>query len=270
MSLSPEAGNVYLPNLLSLLQSKNNSSQDLDQKAVDRLYHQNIGTFIAGHGFVTVIPDYRLVNMDPDPNYVSHAERDALWPSGAEDVVLSIKWAAENLSDIADTDTIFAMGHSAGANHLATSVLLPQLIPSNPDLLQRLKKVVTLSATFDYIHSREQRKFAWSRYFGGFEKIEERCPTGLVRSLKEGDARFLPALLCLHASRDHFGAIDPQQRFWEGWAGKGGQGQMREVPGKEHNHMSTICGVGSRDEEVERWLVDVLKWCMDDETIQCS
>ena len=167
MSLSPEAGNVYLPDLIPLLQSKDNPELTADPTSIDRLYHQNMGTFIAAHGFVAVVPDYRLVNMDPNPNYVFQKDRDALWPSGSEDVALSMKWAVENLSDMADTDTIFAMGHSAGANHLATSILLPQFIPSDPELLSRLKKAVTLSATFDYIHSREQRKFAWSRYFGG-------------------------------------------------------------------------------------------------------
>jgi acetyl esterase/lipase len=264
MSLSPEAGNVYLPDLLSLLQSKDNPTLSSDPKAIDRLYHQNIGTFIANHGFVTVIPDYRLVNMDPDPNYDFQVDRDALWPSGAEDIMLSVKWAAENFSDVADTETIFAMGHSAGANHLATSILLPQFIPSHPNLMKSLKKVVTLSATFDYIHSREQRKFTWSRYFGGFEMIEERCPTGLARELNNNAALVLPELLCLHARKDHFGAIDPQKRFWDAWVERGGRGVIREVAGKEHNHMSTIYGVGSGDEEVERWLEDVLEWCIGD------
>jgi acetyl esterase/lipase len=262
MSLSPESGNVYLPNLISLLQSKDNPEGTADPKSIDSLYHQNIGTFIAAHGFVAVVPDYRLVNMDPNPNYDFQVDRDALWPSGAEDVKLSMKWAANNLSGIADTGTIFAMGHSAGANHLVTSVLLPQFIPSDPELLSRLKKVVTLSATFDYIHSREQRKFAWSRYFGSFEMIGERCPTALARTLNDGDARELPGLLCLHARRDHFGAIDPQRRFWGAWVEKGGRGEMKAVTGKEHNHMSTIYGVGSGDDEVEQWLVDVLAWCL--------
>ena len=263
MSLSPEAKNVYLPDLLTLLQSQEKFEKNLDSKSLDHLYHQNIGTFIASQGLVAVIPDYRLVNMDPNPDYDFREDRDALWPSGAEDVTLSLEWAAKNLSDIADTETIFAMGHSAGANHLASSILLPQLVPSYPELLRKVKKVVTLSATFDYIHSREQRKFAWSRYFGGFELIAERCPTGLVRSLRNGGATGLPKLLCLHARRDHFGAIDPQKRFWDGWTEKSGRGEMREVPGTEHNHMSTICGVGSGDKEVEQWLVDVLRWCLD-------
>jgi acetyl esterase/lipase len=156
------------------------------------------------------------------------------------------------------------MGHSAGANHLATSILLPQFIPSHPKILRNLKKVVTLSANFDYyVHSREQRKFAWPRYFWGFELIGERCPTGLVKSLKDGDANDLPELLCLHARRDRLGAIDQQKRFWNGWAEKGGHGEMREVPGKGHNHMSTICGVGSGHEEAERWLGDAIRWCLD-------
>jgi acetyl esterase/lipase len=138
--LSPEAGNVYLPELASILQSQNIPQFLQDPKSIDRIYHQNIGTFIASHGFVTVIPDYRLVNM----SFSSlNLETDALFPSGAEDVTLSLKWSIENLSHIADTETVFAMGHSAGANHLASAILLPQFIPSHPALLSSLKRWIT-------------------------------------------------------------------------------------------------------------------------------
>lgn len=264
MSLLSSSGQtVYLPDLASLLSSQDISELKEDPKTIDRLYHQNVGTFIASRGFVCVIPDYRLVNMNVE--YIFNEETEALFPSGAEDVTLSMKWAAKNLSDIADTETIFAMGHSAGANHLATAVLLPEFIPSDPEIMKRLRKWVTLSATFDYIHSREQRKVAWSRYFGGFERIGERCPTALVRGLREGEAERLPDLLCLHARRDHFGAIDPQKRFWESWVEKGGRGFMEVVRGVSHNHMSTIYGVGCGDEEVEEWLVSVLRRCLEGE-----
>ena len=40
---------------------------------------------------------------------------------------------------------------------------------------------------------------------------------------------------------------------------------MKAVAGKKDNHMSTIYGVGSGDIEVEQWLVDVLRWCLDEE-----
>jgi len=256
--LSPQGQTMYLPNLASLLESQQVLELEKDPTAIDRLYHQNIGTFLASHGFVAVIPDYRLVNMNP--GYEFNPENDAIFPSGAEDVTLSMKWAVHNLSEIADTETVFAMGHSAGANHLATAILLPNFIPADLELMSRLKKWCTLSATFDYIHSREQRRVAWSRYFGGFERIKERCPTALVRGLREGEAGRLPDLLCLHAKRDHFGAVDPQGRFWDAWVEKGGQGRMEVVRGESHNHMSTIYGVGCGDEEVEGWLLDVLRW----------
>ncbi|PMD30587.1 alpha/beta-hydrolase [Hyaloscypha variabilis F] len=259
--LSPGGLTVYSPNLTSLLSSQDIPDLRDDPTIVDRLYHQNIGTFLASHGFVAVIPDYRLVNMDSV--YDIDPENDALFPSGAEDVTLSMKWAVNNLSEIADTETVFAMGHSAGANHLATAILLPEFIPSDPELMSKLKKWCTLSATFDYIHSREQRKVAWSRYFGGFERIGERCPSSLARGLGDGEAGKLPELLCLHAKRDHFGAVDPQRRFWDAWVERGGKGRMEVVRGGSHNHMSTVYGVGCGDEEVEWWLVDVLRWCLE-------
>jgi acetyl esterase/lipase len=255
--LEPQGQTVYVPVLGSLLCP---SETDIDREAIDRLYHQNIGTFIASRGFVAVIPDYRLVNMGPEHPF--DAGTDARFPSGAEDVALSMRWAVQNLSDVGDTQTVFAMGHSAGANHLATAMLLPGCVDKEPELMRALRKWVTLSATFDYVHSREQRRVAWSRYFGGFERIGERCPTALVRALEKGGVSQLPELLCLHAKRDHFGAVDPQKRFWDLWIEKGGRGEMEEVNGKEHNHMSTIYSVGCGDKDVERWLVDVLEWCL--------
>lgn len=95
--------------------------------------------------------------------------------------------------------------------------------------------------------------------------IRERCPTALVRGLGEGEAGRLPELRCLWAKRDHFGARDPQGRFWDAWVERDGRGYMGEVSGGVHNHMSTICGVGCGDEEVERWLADVVKWCLEEE-----
>ena len=259
MQLRAQAGNVYAPDLTELLNSVEYKELFSDPSVVDHLYHQNIGTFIANKGFVAVIPDYRLVNMSPDWN--GPKEDDAVFPSGGEDVMRSMEWAIENLSEVADTSKVFAMGHSAGANHLTTSLLLPDFLPSRPDLLTNLRKVITLSATFDYIHSRESRKLAWSRYFGSFDLIAERCPTALARKLGDQGAATLPELLCLYAARDHYGAIDPQKRFWDAWISKRGRGEMKQVPGKEHNHMSTIYGIGCGDVEVEQWLKEALEWC---------
>jgi acetyl esterase/lipase len=186
---------------------------------VDNLYHSNIGTFIASHGFTVVIPDYRLlptssISQDPIYKYEPNPTTDALFPSGAEDVYLSLLWSTNNVSEIADTETVYALGHSAGANHVITACLLPQFIPSSPLLLSRVKKISTLSATFSYIHSREARKVAWSNYFGGIDNIPERCPQGLIETLPEGVAKALLQLYCCFARRDYRRARELQPVFW--------------------------------------------------------
>jgi hypothetical protein len=116
MSHSPEARNVYLPHLISLLQSKHNPELTTDPKSIDCLYHQKIGTFIAAHRCVAVVPDYRLVNMDPNLNYGFQIKWDAIWPSGTKDVALPTERVVNNLLHIVNIEMTFAMGHSAGAN----------------------------------------------------------------------------------------------------------------------------------------------------------
>jgi hypothetical protein len=98
---------------------------------------------------------------------------------------------------------------------------------------------------------------------GDLRGFGERCPTALARGLGEGEAGRLPECLCLHAKRDHFGAVDPHGRFWDAWVERGGTGRMEVVRGESHNHMSTVYGVGCGDEEVEGWLMDVLRWCLE-------
>ena len=234
-----------------------------DAGAVDRLYHQNIGSFIAQKGFVAVVPDYRLVSMEERGPRYRRSEEEGLFPSGGDDVMLAMQWAVRNLADVADTERIYAIGHSAGANHLCTMLLSPSHIRTDEDLARRLSKVVCLSGTYDYVDSRPDRKVAWSRYFGSFESIPEKCPLGLARSSNVTSAKALPPLLLLHCARDPPEIVEPQARFWEAWTGKDGRGEMKLVPGKAHNHMSPIVGLGCGDEEVEQWLVDALEWCVE-------
>ena len=104
MSLRDQVGSVFTPDLTSLLESNDHKEILPVSSRVDHLYHQNIGTFIATHGFVIVIPDYRLVNTSPE--WQGPRDDEAVFPSGAEDVLLSMQWAVENLSAIADTSRI--------------------------------------------------------------------------------------------------------------------------------------------------------------------
>lgn len=235
-----------------------------DAGALDRLYHRNIGSFIAARGFVAVIPDYRQVSTDEQAHRYKLMEEEARFPSGGQDLLLAMQWAVHNLDDVADVDRIYAVGHSAGANHLCTMLLSPGQLRADSDLARRLKKVVCLSATYDYVDGRPERKVAWSRYFGSFDAIAGNCPLGLVRSSDVKSAKDLPAMLCLHCARDPPEVVEPQASFWDAWTKKAGRGAMRQVQGKAHNHMSPIVGVGCGDDAVEQWLVDALQWCVED------
>lgn len=239
-----------------------------DTHALEGLYYRNIGAFIAAKGFVAVIPDYRLVSTKERTKSYKRSEEEALFPSGGEDLILAMQWAVRNLEDVADVESIYAVGHSAGANHLCTMLLSPGCLKANEDLARRLKKVVCLSATYDYVAGRPERKVAWSRYFGSFEAIADQCPLGLVRRSDTKSVKALPPMLCLHCARDPPEVLEPQARFWGVWTKKAGRGEMRQVSGKAHNHLSPVVGIGSGDEEVEQWLEDALEWCVEDTGVE--
>lgn len=239
-----------------------------DAYALEGLYYRNIGAFIAARGFVAVIPDYRLVSTEDRANGHERSGEEALFPSGGDDLMLAMQWAVRNLEDVADVERIYAVGHSAGANHLCTMLLSPGCLKANEDLARRLKKVICLSATYDYVDGRPERKVAWTRYFGSFGAIAENCPLGLVRSSDVKTTKALPPMLCLHCARDPPEVLEPQARFWDLWTKKAGRGEMRQVSGKAHNHLSPVVGIGSGDEEVEQWLVDALEWCVEDTRVE--
>ena len=254
----------------AIVQNLQDTKADIgsDEQALEGLLYRNIGTFIAARGFVAVIPDYRLVSTEERANGYKRSDEEALFPSGGDDVMLAMQWAVRNLEDVADTEKIYAVGHSAGANHLCTMLLSPGHLRADEDLARRVKKVVCLSATYDYVEGRAERRAAWLRYFGTFEAITTNCSLGLLRGLNSKSVKALPPLLCLHCARDPPEVVEPQARFWDVWAKKKGQGEMRVVQGKAHNHVSPIVGVGSGDEEVEQWLVDALEWCLEDNGVE--
>lgn len=76
----------------------------------DSPLYDNIGIWAAAHGLYAATINYRLAPQHR-------------WPSGAEDVQLAIKAIAAHASDDADSSVrIFAMGHSAGAAHVAGAI----------------------------------------------------------------------------------------------------------------------------------------------------
>lgn len=79
--------------------------------AGDKSMYANVGYYFAKKGITSVVMTYKLA-----PEFK--------WPSGTLDLALQLKWLRDNPDKIAsgDTSKIFLMGHSAGAQHVASYI----------------------------------------------------------------------------------------------------------------------------------------------------
>ncbi|KAF5690935.1 isoprenylcysteine alpha-carbonyl methylesterase ICMEL2 [Fusarium circinatum] len=132
-----------------------------DRASEDHLLYRNLGHFFAEKcGFVTVIPDYRLVP-------------EARFPSGGQDIEMP--------------RPLFMMGNSAGAVHLCTFLLHPSFAElrgkitgtSDTSPLQ-LKAAVFCSMPTSFRNPRPYRAPVLARYYG--ETVEQHCPLGLLEA----------------------------------------------------------------------------------------
>ena len=83
----------------------------------DKRQRANIGWFFARHGFVTVLPNYRLAP-------------ESRWPSGPQDVVAVWQWLQDNAQRFGgDPARTVLMGESAGAAHVAAATLMRRFQP---------------------------------------------------------------------------------------------------------------------------------------------
>lgn len=77
----------------------------------DGVFYRNIGRWLARHGIVAVLPNYRLAP-------------GAVWPAGARDLQAVLQWLARNGDALgvptAQTPPVILWGQSAGASHVAS------------------------------------------------------------------------------------------------------------------------------------------------------
>ena len=82
----------------------------------DKTMNTNIPKTFAAMGIIGVSATYQLAP-------------DAQWPAGANDVGAAVKWVHENIEEFGGhPDQIFVLGESAGAFHVASYVLRPDVL----------------------------------------------------------------------------------------------------------------------------------------------
>ena len=78
----------------------------------DKSERSRVGQLFASHGFVTVLPNYRLAP-------------ECQWPAGAQDVSAVLEWAGQHVAQHGgDPAKVFVVGESAGASHAAAATLV--------------------------------------------------------------------------------------------------------------------------------------------------
>ena len=99
-----------------------------------------VGRALAGQGFVTVVPDYRIYPQ-------------AKWPDFLQDSALAVRWARDHAADYGGQPAkLVLMGHSAGAYNAVDLALDERWLTAvGVDPEHDIKGVVGLSGPYDFL-----------------------------------------------------------------------------------------------------------------------
>ncbi len=207
------------------------------------LGYTSLGSFFARQGFVTVIPDYRLApaNKFPDP---------------VEDVRDALLYAVQNVTE-GDPNNIFIMGHSAGAAHTASLVLIEPSILRSTTLQPRIKGIILSCGVYNFRDGGWAPEKILTSYFGSVEKAHVNCVYALLETASQDTLDAIPSVLMMSAEKDQ-----PDIRLNEDqMAQLLNKRQRKEVERKlarGHNHISVNWALGSG--EGEEWGYEVVEW----------
>ena len=228
------------------------------------LVYANLGHYFAEkYGYIVVIPDYRLV---------PHAR----FPSGGEDVALSIDWITSNMKELGGSGgvrNLFFMGNSAGGVHLSTYLFSPAFAESRKQVLGeeseqslRLRGAILVSVPFHFQAASGSREDVLTTYYG--DRRSEDCPLGLLASLvKESSisealsgVRFLALTATLDPEDE---ILSPNCDFMRLWRAQGASAVSNLETGliEGHNHISPVLSLGTGDMNEEAWGRQVADFC---------
>lgn len=215
------------------------------------LSYDNLGAYFAQKGFVTVIPDYRLV-----PNVV--------FPEPARDVRDAIEWIVTNRDQLIfggvtdpDVDLLLVMGHSAGASHIFTVLALPELY--SPILHPKIKGAILISAPYHFepVGSALGSEQVVVMYWGSMEEATKTNSSGLLKAASAEKVASFPAILLVEAERDPEGFKIVGKDFHEALEGRLGA-KVQKIYAKRHNHISVTFALGLK--EGEEWAEEAIDW----------
>jgi acetyl esterase/lipase len=170
------------------------------------------GKAMAAEGFVTVVPDYRLVP-------------EVTFPSFLDDVALAVKWTVDNIgAQGGDASRIVLVGHSAGAYNAAMVALDPRYLKAVGVERSRIKAFAGLAGPY-YFPNLDGPVL--SKTFGS--ATDDR----IYQTLDYADAKAPPAFL-VAGSADKTVRPRNTERLAEALKSKGVEVESHIYPGLSH------------------------------------
>jgi acetyl esterase/lipase len=216
------------------------------------LAYAMVGSYFARRGFVTVIPDYRLV-----PN--------ARFPAQPEDVRDAILWTIKHPEHLTtskspnpDVQNLYLMGHSAGAANAFAATVLPDTEDSallRPSIASMILCAGTHS--FNAIPAGESLWEVLEQNWGGRAEIAANSSVGLLSSASDSVVASLPKVLVVEGEREPEWVLTAGREFRDVLEARTGK-KVERIVAKGHNHLSYNWALGTG--EGEEWAEEVVKW----------
>jgi acetyl esterase/lipase len=186
-----------------------------EKGAPDAPFYNNVGLWAARSGYIGVTMTYRLAPA-------------ATWPAGSEDVGAAVRFLRANLERWGgDPNSVFLMGQSAGAVHVAGYVAQPRL---------PIAGAILVSGIYDIARA-DRNPFQAAYYGEDASRFPEQSTLGKLAET---------SLPCFYSLSE----LDPpdfqRQAAWLVEAHAARQGRwprLVQLPG--HNHISSVLQVGS-------------------------
>lgn len=203
----------------------------------DRANYAFVGAAFARHGYLTLIPDYRLFP-------------DVRWPDFLRDGAQAVRWAKDNAARYGgDPDRIVLVGHSAGAyNALELAVDRRWLGEAGLDPSHDIAAVAGLSGPYDFLPLRSETLKA---VFGPEDMRPDTQPINHVTAAA-------PPLMLATGGRDT--VVDPRnsQRLAAKAAAAGVDAELKVYP--RLGHVMTVGALASPLRAVAPVFADVTRF----------
>jgi acetyl esterase/lipase len=170
-----------------------------------------VGTALAAHGYVTVIPDYRLYPEVRFPDFIADGAR-------------AVAWVQQHANEFGgDPHRIVLMGHSAGAHMAAMLALNKDYLEKVAVPKQSIVGLIGLSGPYDLVPNTNELNAIFAEPY----KPEDWQP---LRFASSGAA---PALL-LHGSDDSLVSPTNTQKLADALQASGVRVETHFYPGRGH------------------------------------